>query len=632
MNAFEFLQNTSPFNQLPDAVIENVAAKLEKKVFSKDQVLYEQEISKLRGVDLLVSGSYDTFFYDSARNRRRERKLQSGQIYGGISILLNQKLSVNTVWVEKGTEIYFLHRKYFRELCAQYEGFQHFFTSDFAGRMMDNEFAHFFKKPAWRDDSFLEADQFFSKRMGDIPYRKIIYANENLPVFEVVKAMAEQKVSCIYITDEGGKIVGYLTDILLRDQIVGTRKSPETLAKEIMDPKPIVISVNNFVFEAVLKMYRNNTKYLLIEKDGNYIGFQSRNRLLAEQSQSPILFIQTVKLANSDEELREKWLEAPKIITQLLERGVHARVANQVITTISDSIAEKVIERTIHEIGPAPARFCFMVLGSEGRKEQTFKTDQDNAIIYEDKANEHREEVRAYFLEFSKKVSESLDKIGFSFCTGGYMAMNPKWTHSLSHWKRNYEEWVADAIPETVVKFTTFFDCRFLFGDENIMQELYGFLDELLQKPMERVFYFMTKNALQYEPPLTFFKGIKTFTKGDNEVFDVKRAMTPIVDLVRVYALKHRVKAVNTGERIRLLQQKGIFTEQESEELRQSYYLLMSMRLKHQARAIIEDSVDPDNYILLNRFSRIERLTLVEIFKTIKSFQTKIKLEFTKEL
>ncbi|WP_447640214.1 MULTISPECIES: DUF294 nucleotidyltransferase-like domain-containing protein [Chitinophagaceae] len=632
MTAFEFLQNTAPFNQLPDAVIEATASKLEKKSFGKEQVLYEQEISKLRGIDIIVAGSYDTFFYDSGRNRRRERRLGAGQIYGGISVLLNQKLSVNTVVVKKGTDIYFLHRKYFRELCTQHEAFQAFFTSDFAGRMMDNEFAHFFKNPAWRDDSFLDADQFFSKRMGDVTYREIVTASCDMSVFELVRTMRQSKVSCIYLTNDTGEIVGYLTDILLRDRIIGERLSADTLARYVMDKKPVKVSVDNFVFEAVLKMYRTNTKYLLIEKNGDYIGFQSRNRLLAEQSRSPLLFIQSVKLANSDDELRSKWLEAPKIITQLLDRGVHTGIANQVITTISDSIAETVIERTIEQMGPAPAKFCFMVLGSEGRKEQTFKTDQDNAIIYEDKANEHREEVRAYFLEFAKRVSESLNHIGFSFCTGGYMAMNPKWTHSLSHWKRNYEEWIADAVPETIVKFTTFFDCRFLYGDEYIMQELYAFLDDVLQKPMERVFYFMAKNALQYEPPLTFFKGIKTFTKGDNEVFDVKRAMTPIVDLVRVYALKHHIRAVNTGERIRLLYQQKVFSSTEYEELRQSYYLLMRMRLRHQARQIMVDNVESDNYMLLHRFSRIERLTLVEVFKTIKKFQTKIRIDFTKEL
>ena len=95
-------------------------------------------------------------------------------------------------------------------------------------------------------------------------------------------------------------------------------------------------------------------------------------------------FIQSVKSAVSDEELRRKWDTVPQFVNQLLDRGVNAHIANQVITTIADTIAQKVIDDVIAAIGAPPAKFVYMVLGSEGRKEQTFKTDQDNAIIYED--------------------------------------------------------------------------------------------------------------------------------------------------------------------------------------------------------------------------------------------------------
>ena len=270
-----------------------------------------------------------------------------------------------------------------------------------------------------------------------------------------------------------------------------------------------------------------------------------------------------------------------------------------------------------------------MVLGSEGRKEQTFKTDQDNAIIYEDKANEHREEVRAYFLDFATRVSENLDHIGFIFCTGGYMAQNPKWTHSLSHWKKNYQEWMDESNPETAVSFSTFFDCRSIYGDTSIMTELHAFLDEELQKPMERLFFRMATNALQYEAPLTFFKNIRTFMKGSREVFDIKKAMTPIVDLIRVYALKNRVFEVNTGERLKTLAEKGVFSDTEYHELSQSYYFLMNMRLKNQTEQIIRDHAAPDNYIAISSLTKIERVTLKEIFKIIENFQSKIKLGFT---
>jgi hypothetical protein len=38
---------------------------------------------------------------------------------------------------------------------------------------------------------------------------------------------------------------------------------------------------------------------------------------------------------------------------------------------------------------------------------------------------------------------------GFSFCDGGFMAKNPKWTHSLSHWKRNYQAWMESKVQES---------------------------------------------------------------------------------------------------------------------------------------------------------------------------------------
>jgi CBS domain-containing protein len=317
------------------------------------------------------------------------------------------------------------------------------------------------------------------------------------------------------------------------------------------------------------------------------------------------------------------------MVSQLLSRGVNAEIVNQVITTVADTIALKVIEGVIDEMGRPPAKFVFMVLGSEGRKEQTLKTDQDNAIIYEDKANEHREEVRAYFLKFAEMVSDRLNNIGFSYCTGGFMAKNSKWTHSLSHWKRNYISWMQESLPETVIKFSTFFDCRYLYGEASIMDELKQFLDEELQKPNEKLFFYLAKNALQYEPPLTFFKRIRTITKGTEEVFDVKKAMTPIVDLVRVYALQNRIFEVNTGERLKALRDKGVFTETAFEELMQSYYLLMRLRLKKQATQIIMDNVEPDNYVSLHSLTKIEQVTLKEIFKTIENFQGRIRMEFT---
>ncbi|WP_345953182.1 DUF294 nucleotidyltransferase-like domain-containing protein [Mucilaginibacter sp. PAMB04168] len=625
----KYLQSITPFNLLPIEVLQSVAEQLQEVSYKKDTIIYQQETTKLKGVDIIVKGQYESFFYDSIQNKRLIEYHDAGFCYGGVSVLLNRRQSLRTVIAKKGTLVYFLHRKDFRALCKAYEDFFLYFTAEFGKRMQNEEFVHFFKRPAAFEESYLAADQIYSRKIESVEYRPIVQCTGDTPIFEAAAHMASHKVSCLFVTDEANHIVGYVTDITLRDKVIAQQRSAADAVSSVMDNPIVAIDVEAYVYEAVLMMFSTKTRYLLVKKDGQYVGFLSRNKLLSEQAQSPLVFIQSVKSAVSDEELKRKWDSVPHFVNQLLERGVNAQIANQVISTIADTIAQKVIESTIDVVGLPPAKFVFMVLGSEGRKEQTFKTDQDNAIIYEDKANEHREEVREYFLDFAQQVSGRLNSIGISYCTGGFMAQNPKWTHSLSHWKRNYISWMAESLPETVINFSTFFDCRFVYGDASIMDELHEFLNEELQKPMDKLFHNMAINALQYEPPLTFFNTIRTFKKNEREVFDIKKAMTPIVDLVRVYALKNRVFEVNTGERMKALRKLEVFSETAYHELSQSYYFLMSMRLKKQAVQIIYDKASPDNYIDLSSLTKIERVTLKEIFKVIGNFQSKIKMDFT---
>ncbi|RFM28261.1 DUF294 nucleotidyltransferase-like domain-containing protein [Deminuibacter soli] len=627
-----FLQEVTPFNVLPHDVLEGTAALLHEVRFSKDTMLYRQEETSMKGVDIIVEGEYESFFYDTAQNRRLAEVHHKGYCYGGVSVLLNKRKSLRTVIAKKGTVVYTLPRNDFRTLCQTYEAFYHYFTLEFSNRMRNDEFAHFFKRTPSFEDSYIASEQLYSRKMESIEHRDIVWCSGTTPVYEAAKIMADHKVSCLFVKNEQQQIAGYVTDITLRDNVIARQADTAQPVQNVMDNPIVSINSQAYVYEAILMMFRTKTRYLLIEHNGQYIGFASRNRLLADQAQSPMAFIQSVRLALSTDELKRRWEHVPEMVIQLLNRGLNAEIVNQVITTVSDTIALKVIEGMIDEMGAPPAKFVFMVLGSEGRKEQTLKTDQDNAIIYEDKANEHREEVRAYFLSFADKVSERLNYIGFSFCTGGFMAKNPKWTHSLSHWKRNYISWMQESVPETVIKFSTFFDCRYIYGDSSIIQELKAFLDEELNKPMEKLFFHMAKNALQYEPPLTFLKTIRTFTVGEQEVFDIKKAMTPITDLVRVYALKHHIFEVNTGERMKALREKEVFDETAYQELMQSYYFLMNMRLKKQASQIVYDKTAPTNYIDPRALTKIERITLKQIFKTIENFQSRIKLEFTNNL
>ena len=475
-------------------------------------------------------------------------------------------------------------------------------------------------------------DHFYSKRVRDLHFRHLRLAAPETPAHTCAAQMAREKVSCLFIANSQGELIGYITDITLRDRLIANQLPLTTPVSEIMEHDMVTIHPDAFLVEALMLMFRTKSRYLLVEEKGNFVGWISRTKILTEQSQGPFLFIQSVKEARQIPELRDKWLRMPEIIHLLLSRGMKAAIVNQIITTVADTIAQRVIERVMKEIGPAPAKFVFFVMGSEGRGELSLKTDQDNAIIYEDKANEHREEVRAYFLDFATRVSQALDEIGIDFCEGELMAMNPKWTHSLSHWKRNYESWIQDASQETAMNYATFFDCRAIFGESTLLEELKEHMDLLLQKAPERFYINLGHNALQYEPPITFFRQIKTEKIDGEKQINLKQTMRPIVDLARVYALKYRVFETNTITRLEQLREKGVFSPKEAQELIHAFDYLMTLRLENQSKQMLEEGKKPKNFLIINQITKVQTVTLLEIFKVIEEFQARIKIAFTRTL
>ena len=125
------------------------------------------------------------------------------------------------------------------------------------------------------------------------------------------------------------------------------------------------------------------------------------------------------------------------------------------------------------ELGVPPVPYCWLLMGSEGRREQTFKTDQDNAILYADPKNEQEKlAAEEYFKKFSQKVIDHLVECGYPLCPGEIMAINPKWCQPLSVWKGYFTRWITTPDPQELLHSTIFFDFRSGFGEEDLAREL----------------------------------------------------------------------------------------------------------------------------------------------------------------
>jgi CBS domain-containing protein len=351
------------------------------------------------------------------------------------------------------------------------------------------------------------------------------------------------------------------------------------------------------------------------------------NRLLTELSYTSL--IREINRASRVEDIIGKHSQLPRLIHSMLTSGTKIRTITWLITAFSDAILSKILKFATAELGPPPVPFAFVIMGSEGRKEQTLKTDQDNAIIFKDPgAGETIENLQAYFLKLGEKVCTWLDQSGFDFCQGGIMAKNPKWCQPLSIWKNYFSSWIHSAGPEDLLHTSIFFDFQFAYGDRQITDDLTAHLFDSLSN-WAGFFRNMAENAVYFKPPIGLFGNFLVRSKDPHKhCIDIKMVNIPIVDFARIYSLKHHIKATSTQDRLYQLYVKKVLSRHEYNELEQAYSFIMQIRFMGQIQAILGQNIKAHNFINPKQLSSIEKKMLKEVLKKIRSFQAQLTFDF----
>ena len=625
-NAFKFLSGVAPFSFLPEEELKKIASEVSTVHYPKDTILFVQERSRIECLYIIQKGAAERY-YEQSGKKTLHIFLSKGDVFGGISMLLNDGIAVRTLKINEDSDIYILPKKSFLDTCTLHALFSEYFTDAFGKRMLDRAYAGIIAK---RIRSKEESSQFFSHIVASIFTRDLVFCDAEFSIQKAASVMSSNRCSSIFIRKSGGDFVGIVTDTDLRKKVIAKGVDIKKPVSEIMSSLVGMISDKALVFEALMVMMHKNIKHLAVtDADEKVIGVVTNSDLVAAQGQSPLFLIREITTADSVEKIIDKHSQLPGLIQNLISSGAKAKNVTRLITTISDAILNKLIGFAIEKSGRPPAGFVFMILGSEGRKEQTLKTDQDNAIIFEDVSKESEERVKSYFLKLGEKVCTWLDQAGYDFCKGDVMAKNPKWCRSLSTWKEYFSAWIHAAEPEDLLQSSIFFDFRGAYGDMDLITELRKYLfGSLVGWP--GFFRHLTENALHFKPPIGFFRNFLVESKGEHQnSFDIKSAMTPIVDFARIYALKNKLEETNTQERLYQLYLKTVLSWQDYNELEQAYSFLMQLRFIRQITSVIDENKKPDNYVNPKKLSSIEQIMLKEIFKRIEKMQTKLSFEFT---
>jgi len=462
--------------------------------------------------------------------------------------------------------------------------------------------------------------------------KSVLVCSMNDSIRKAATAMNKQNRNAILVKSEAGEYIGVVTDYDLSRRVVAPGLEPSHPVYEVMSSPLISITGQSLIFEAILLMQENNVKHLVVkDEQGEINGIISSEELLTIQRNTSGVVLQEIINATEVDDVIACYDRVPIVIKSLIDSGATARSVTRLITKLSDAIARKFIDFAISDLGEPPCRFAYIALGSEGREEQTLKTDQDNALVFADDGSDGNKAAQTYFLALGKKISAWLDQTGYAYCKGNVMASNPQWCQQLSVWKKYFSDWAATAEPQNLLDASIFFDFRFLAGDQGLADELRASVIASVQD-QAIFFYQLARNALASKPQISFFGKITVKSKGEHpRTFDVKQTVCMIIDFARIYALQHGVTATNTLERLKLLHDKKVFSRETYQELTQCYDYLMLLRFKHQVFAIA-DGRQPDNHISPDELSHIELDILKNILTQIGTFQTQLSFDFKGEL
>ncbi len=451
------------------------------------------------------------------------------------------------------------------------------------------------------------------------------------PAGSAAAMMAQTKSSAIVVKGPDGEPIGIVTDQDLRNRVLAVGADASLPVSRIMSAPLVRIAGHALLFEGALVMQERNIQHLVVvDERGSAVGILTGAEVLHSQRHALAMVLSEIKAARTPAVLKDSQAKLPVFVKALLESGARTEHITRIMSTVSEAILVQLILLAEGELGPPPAPYSFLVMGSAARDEQTLATDQDNAIVYADVAPEREDEVRGYFLKLGAKVCDWLDQAGYHKCQGLTMASNPRWCQPLSQWREYLTSYVTVASPQDLRDVNIVFDFRCAWGEAGHVAQLRKHLRELLEGGQPAFFFHLAQSTLQFKPPIGFFGNIQPEHSGKHpSAFNIKSAIVPLVNFARIYALRSHFAETNTMERLRRLRDEGALLPSSHDELVQAHALLTQMRLAHQA-AQWSQGVEPDNYVDLRKLTALERSVLKKVFADITVFQARLETDFAR--
>lgn len=613
-SATNYLKNHHPFNLLDDHALAKLVNCLTMELYPSGTHILAQGDKPSRALYIIKEGSVRIY----ARTGPGQDKVidfrGAGDTFGFLSIGEGMRLDVS-VQAVTATICYVADKVCVMMLLAENPVLREYLMPSYFPKQKDSQAS---LPPALNFYHEGSDRVLFTTPVRDLVARDVVTARTDVSLIDAAGLMSAHRAGALVIVDETGGPIGIITNTDLRDKAMACRKDPSSPVADIMSSPLFTIDGNDFCFEAVLKMVSHNVHHLVVTDAGRLTGVISSRDFVILQITSPLMIVREIENQSSVEGLASASGKILRLISLLLGEGARAESIIRIITDVNDRIECKILDFAVKTLGPPPRPFCWIVYGSAGRKEQTFKTDQDNAIIYADpRSGEEARQVEEYFGRFAEFVVNAFLRCGFALCPGDFMATNQQWRQPLSAWKKSFSNWIQTPTDKAIHNAANLFDFRGLYGDLHLAEDLKKHLMETLA---EKKLFLMAMAHLitDYRPPIGMFGSFIVEKSGEHtNRLDLKKGcLTPIINIIRLSAFECNIPETCTFERLAVLKTVHSTISTVGDDLAHALEYILLLRMRRQLEQV-SMGITPDNFINPKKLSSFEQKNLKEICKLL---------------
>lgn len=464
----------------------------------------------------------------------------------------------------------------------------------------------------------------FIRRVQDLMSSPFIYIEHSAKIHEIAQQMSTHSISSVGVF-KNQTLVGMITesDLVRRMTTIQALDRP---AEEYMTPNPYTISRHAYYYEALSLFLMNRIKHLPVTDQGKIVGMITLSDLLRKKNRGMLEILQTIEQSQL-ENLAQIKQAIYYVLSTLLYDGIPMVHTLEVITKLYDRLVKHCIELAIQALqvkghGPPPVSFCWFQMGSAGRKEQFFLTDQDHFLVYEDisqSSESKQSDIERYFANLTEETVAYLEQAGFAKCKGNMMASAAEWRGSLTSWGERLRRWTLRSTNDNVLLSHNFFSFRYLYGDQELHAQFIQTVKEQLKK--SSIFLYRMATLEKESPVPVVDRPIRSLFRLERKEIDLKKdVLFPFHHSLQILSLYHGVFEGTPLQRIEKLVELHAMTASFADDLKMSYGSLMKIRVEH-AWSLYKRDEKSTSVLPIIHLTSHDKGELIHSLKTIHSLQ-----------